>query len=369
MGFIKICKKHITVIILALITVMCTAVYAAGTFSKDFAEFFSNNISSVFRFFLGAVSSVAPFSIAEIFIIIFSISVLSAVIALLVYVFKIIFGVEKRKFPRIFFVPFIVLIIVWNLFALTFSTAYNRYSIEEHLSLEGDIKADELFDTLEWFVSEINKIADVIHFNSEGMSERDGSFSQKAALINDALDDLAEKYSFLQKKGFKAKPIMLSEPMTYTHISGVYTFFTGESNVNINYPDYISTFSAAHECAHQRGVAYENEANFLAFLTCLESNDEYIRYSGLVYMYTYISNAAYKTDKDRYYSYTRTINPKIQGEYNAYSNFFEKYEDNIFEKTASAINDTYLKSQGQEGVVSYSQVVTMLVNYYTDYLK
>ena len=54
--------------------------------------------------------------------------------------------------------------------------------------------------------------------------------------------------------------------MTYTHISGIYTFYTGESNININYPDFVVASSATHEMAHQRGVARENEANFVSFV-------------------------------------------------------------------------------------------------------
>ena len=73
---------------------------------------------------------------------------------------------------------------------------------------------------------------------------------------------------------------MLSEPWTYTHISGMYTFFTGEANVNVNYPDFIMVSSAAHEMAHQRGVGKEDEANFVAFLVCTLSDDPYIRYCG-----------------------------------------------------------------------------------------
>ncbi|MPM46444.1 hypothetical protein SDC9_93144 [bioreactor metagenome] len=163
---------------------------------------------------------------------------------------------------------------------------------------------------------------------------------------------------------------MLSEPWTYTHVSGVYTFFTGESNVNINYPDYVIAYSAAHECAHQRGVAFENEANFIALLVCLESDDDFIRYAGLCDVYSTIANSAYKTNKDRYYTAAARLNKKISGEYSAFSEFFKKYEKNIYAETASKINDGYLKSQGQQsGVVSYSLITKMTVNYiYKTYL-
>ena len=90
--------------------------------------------------------------------------------------------------------------------------------------------------------------------------------------------------------------------MTYTHISGVYTFFTGEANINVNFPDYTTPFTSAHELSHQRGIGPEDEANFMAFLVCIESDDTYIKYSGYMEVFEYVISALYKTDKDKYYS-------------------------------------------------------------------
>ena len=100
----------------------------------------------------------------------------------------------------------------------------------------------------------------------------------------DAYRDLSGKYGFIQKLDSRVKTVMLSEPWTYTHITGVYTFFTGESNLNVNMPDYTLPFTAAHEFAHQRGVAREDEANFIAYIACINSDDPYIKYSGALSM-------------------------------------------------------------------------------------
>lgn len=349
---------------------ICAVLYAVMAYNRDFAEWFSSQAASKVRWTLGAVMSVAPFSVAEVLTLFFCVFTVFVLISLIVYLFRVIFGDARARFPRGFSVIVMVCLVVLDLFVITFAPCYRRVSVEEHLGIGGDIDEDKLFNVLDWFIDELNTSCEKVTYNERGASLCLTSFAALSSKINNAVDSLCSKYDFLQNKGFRAKPVMLSEPWTYTHVSGVYTFFTGESNVNINYPDYVIAYSAAHECAHQRGVAFENEANFIALLVCLESDDDFIRYAGLCDVYSTIANSAYKTNKDRYYTAAARLNKKISGEYSAFSEFFKKYEKNIYAETASKINDGYLKSQGQQsGVVSYSLITKMTVNYiYKTYL-
>ena len=118
-------------------------------------------------------------------------------------------------------------------------------------------------------------------------------------------------------------------------ILGIYSYFTGESNINVHYPDYGIPFTVAHELAHQRGISRENEANFIAFLVCIRSDSEFVRYSGYINMFEYLASALGSTDREM----LRAV----------YSDFF---------------NDNYLKAQGTEGIISYGLVVTLAVAYY-----
>ena len=174
----------------------------------------------------------------------------------------------------------------------------------------------------------------------------------------------ADKYPFIAKLSSNLKYVMLSEPMSYTHITGVYTFFTGESNININFPDYTIPFTAAHELSHQRGIARENEANFCAFLICMESDDPYIRYSAYVNMYEYFSSPLYSASSELYYDLSAKIDNRIKQEMRAFNEFFDKYEKNVAANVSSTINNTYLQIQGQEaGSKSYGLVVDLAVAY------
>ena len=79
----------------------------------------------------------------------------------------------------------------------------------------------------------------------------------------------------LDKKGIyaKAKPIFNSNLLCYTGITGIYSPFTGEANVNISSPDIYIPFTTLHEMAHQRGYASEDEANFLVYIACINNKD------------------------------------------------------------------------------------------------
>jgi hypothetical protein len=182
----------------------------------------------------------------------------------------------------------------------------------------------------------------------------------------EAYDKFADEYGVVNNFKSRLKPVMLSKAMSYTHITGVYSFFTGEANINVDFPDYTIPFTAAHELAHQRGIARENEANMVAFLVCINSDDAYIRYSAYVNMYEYVTNALYSADNSLYVKAVGILDYRIRAEQVAYNQFFKQYAYSVSSKVSGAVNDTYLKSQGTEGRVSYGMVVDLTVAYLKD---
>jgi hypothetical protein len=145
---------------------------------------------------------------------------------------------------------------------------------------------------------------------------------------------------------------MLSEAMSYTHITGVYTFFTGEANINVAFPDYTVPFTAAHELSHQRGIARENEANFMAFLVCIRSEDSYIRYSAYLNLYEYVLSALGSAHSGLYVRAYSRLADCVKGEMAAYSRFYDKYRDSTASEISGAVNNTFLIIHGTEGTKS-----------------
>ena len=185
--------------------------------------------------------------------------------------------------------------------------------------------------------------------------------------LNAAFAIVSEKYDGIDKLNSRTKPVILSPYWTYTHISGLYTFFTGEANVNVNYPDFIVVSSAAHEMAHQRGINKEAEANFVAYLVCSLSDDPYIRYAGTLDVLNSVMNNLYSADKALWQRANAEIPKEMKWENAAYSAFFDKYRENVAEKVTTAVNNAYISSNNQPaGVKSYGLVVDLVVAYYRD---
>ena len=192
------------------------------------------------------------------------------------------------------------------------------------------------------------------------------SFKEMNDKLIEAYDLFSENHDFINNFYSRLKPVMLSEAMSYAHITGIYTFFTGESNLNISFPDYTIPYTAAHELAHQRGIAREDEANMMAFLVCIESDDAYIRYCAYVNMYEYVANALYKADKELYREVYAELDRSVYNEQIAYSKFFKKYSQSVTSQVSGAVNNAYLQSQGTDGKKSYGMVVDLAVAYFKD---
>jgi hypothetical protein len=195
------------------------------------------------------------------------------------------------------------------------------------------------------------------------------SFEGLNAQLLDSYQQLVGRIDGLHTYSVPAKPILLSRPMIYTHITGVYSFFTGEANVNTAYPDYVQVYTTAHELAHQRGIAREDEANFVAFLACIEAEHPYIRYCGYMNLLEYVSIALYETDPDAYADLALGFNFTIRSELYGYQSFLASYEDNVIGDISNGFNDVYLSVQGTPGVKSYGLVVDLAVAYFQNQIQ
>lgn len=346
------------IIVLALCAV-CAVIYLVTLISVPFADFFNTHIASFFRFILATITNILPFSLAELTII------LSPVILVLVARY---FAKKRCKTFKQTAVSLICILSIASLFfscfVLTFSSGYRGYTLDQKLGIKREkLSAEELYDSTLYIVNEINKITDSISFGEDGFSEMPYDLGEMNDKLMDAYEAFSQKHDFINHFESRLKPVALSEAMSYAHITGVYTFFTGESNLNVNFPDYTVPFTAAHELAHQRGVAREDEANMVAFLVLLESDDEYIRYCAYVNMYEYLISALSKADKDMAKSVRSELDGRVYKEQIAYAKFFKKYAKSVTSQVSGAVNDAYLKGQGTEGEKSYGMVVDLTVAY------
>ena len=343
-----------------VLTLVAFVIHMIAKNNRAFADFMNFNVNHVFRGLLAHLTGWIPFSLAEGLLL--GIPVIAAVILY--------FGIRIAKKSWRYVIRYVtgLLAIVcyfYISFVFTYGLGYVTTPVEDVLGFDRqDVSAVELGNTAIVLTNEINALVSYVDFAYEGSSYMPYSLNEMCEKLCDAYESFCEKAYYVHTFNSRVKPIVMSEPLTYTHLSGIYSYMTGESNLNVNYPDYIQPYTAAHEMAHQRGFAREDEANFVAFLVCMETEDPYIRYSCMMEIYAYIMNALYQADPDMYYYVSSGLHPKALSEKAAYGAFFKKYEDAPAATVTDQINDAYLQIQGTPGVKSYGMVVDLVVAYF-----
>lgn len=345
------------------VSILLYILFAVNT---PFADWFNGAVSPWGRRLMALLSAWIPFSFAEMLLLLLPVWLILLV------------GVAYRRYCNSWHDTFVFLgilfsgvCVVLNLFVWNFASGYYTTSLDKKLDLDrSPVTAQELYETARILTEELEELCHETVALESGETVMPYSYTEMNQRLMAAYEKAEKKYDFLDHFSSSVKPIMLSEPMSYTHITGVYTFFTGEANINVNFPDYTIPYTAAHELAHQRGIAREDEANFVAFLVCMESDDPYIRYSAYLNVYEYVATALARADRTLYKEAYSALPPQIRREEAAYSAFFEKYRDNVAADVSQATNDAYLKGQGaSQGTKSYGLVAELAVAYYRPRLK
>ena len=343
-----------------IIAAVSLTIHITASLFSSFSDFFTENIAASVRTVVATLTGWFPFSLAE--TIILMLPVLLTVYFFLTYHHYV---TKNNKIRSLVFAIITFLLYMYSFAVFTFLTGYSNSTLDKKLNLPAaPVSAVELYDTANIVKEELEELLDDTEFSENGMSAMPYDINEMSKKLLDSYKKLNEKYTFLHNIPAQIKSVCLSDAMSYTHITGVYTFFSCEANINVVFPDFTLPYTAAHEFAHQRGVARENEANFIAFLVCINSDDKYIKYSGYMNMLQYLSNALYTADRDLYTQFRSSLGYEISGELKAYSLFFDKYRDSAASKVSSAVNDTYLKLQGTEGTRSYGMVVDLAVAFY-----
>ena len=249
---------------------------------------------------------------------------------------------------------------VFLAFSLLYAPLYNRAGVSAALGLpEMQVTDENAYAAAEYYIERLNSLADDFERNGEGNILPEQSFAETAELLNVQYDSLQTGY--FSPYAVKPKAVALSVPMSYLGITGIYFPFTGEANVNVNIPAYEIPVTMAHEMAHAKGVARENEANVAAYVLCITAEDPYLQYSGLMNAAAVMLNSL---PEEEYEELRSRLAPEILREYSNAGAHYAQY-DGWAEAVSSFFNDLFLKSNGVAGGTrSYGRTAESLVALY-----
>ena len=328
---------------------------------RDMMNWFSDHIIMPFERAVCSLCSLTSVSVAETFYV----TAAAVVIFYLANVIRRIVTDDHRGriVYRFALTVTCTLLSVYAGFCLLWGVNYHADGFQERSGIyERESNVEELERVTAYFALHLAAAADEVQRDDSGAFAVPQSdiFAYSTQVYNNLYDE----FPFLRMHDHTPKAFSLSRIMSYMDFTGFYFPFTGEANLNVDCPQSFLPSTIAHEMAHQRGIASEQECNFLAVLASTGSDNAAYRYSGWLMGYIHLGNALYRADEDKWRAIRDTLPDTVLLDLYLNNVYWAQFEG-VVNDTAQNVYDSFLKSQGDEhGTQSYGMVVDLLMSYY-----
>ena len=377
-------------------------IYAVGVFgvfalnllawkSTEFCDWYIDHIFPVWLNTYARLTSMLSISVGEIMLIL-AVCITAFGIGFFIYnlLCKHKYRIALKKFGRVYawIVLVVACVMTLNCFILYHATGFTKqYMVKETGTMVVDMSETAVLDvdtqgknvytkknlaTLrDYLVEQCNTLAVKIDRDEHGTAVYDGDLVAESV---NAMKSLGNKYDRLAGYYVTPKYLTYSEFFSQQYIMGYYFPFSMEANINsMMYVTNVAP-TVCHELAHTKGFIYENDANMIGYLACVESDDEFLQYCGYLSVLNYVNNDFYDSigkNKSTYKKHVR-ISDIV-----ADDNVFLTREDwqevekkavvktTTVKKASTTFINTSLKLNGvEEGIQQYNEVVNLLLDYY-----
>ncbi|MGW8268163.1 MAG: DUF3810 domain-containing protein, partial [Longimicrobiales bacterium] len=161
----------------------------------------------------------------------------------------------------------------------------------------------------------------------------------------------------------KVKTPLLRQFYEWVGVAGFYFPFTAEPNVRGGIPGVDLGKILAHELAHQRGVAREDEANFWGFLAAAFSREPVARYSAYVFAQHQLLAPLVRADRELAATLADLRLPGVQRDIRASAEYWARTRGSGA-SLGTAANNAFLRTNRVEGGVrNYSRSALLFLAY------
>lgn len=302
-----------------------------------------------------------PFSLAELLI---GLAALTLIVYIIISIKRLLF--EKHRIRQVYIMLITLAsaaLAVYAGFCLLWGVFYYGDDFAAQSGLKSDpVSVEELRTVTAWFAGLCNEYAGQVPRDENGVCAAD-----RTELLRRSSEVYAEaerRCPCLAGPAIRAKGIFFSRLMSYTDFTGFFFPFTAEANVNTDFPPALFAATVAHELAHQRGVAKEQEANFCAVMASLLYGDPVYCYSACLLAYTHLGNALYGADRAAWEEIASTLSEPVRRDFAAERAYWKQFETPV-QTVSNTVYEGFLHSYDQDlGLRSYGACVDLLVNYY-----
>ena len=313
--------------------------------------------------FLSRVTAGVPFSVAEVLILSLGIFVLLYIGISLILLFR--RGEKGRRLYRILITLLMTVSCIYAGFCVLWGIYYYGEDFQTQSGLETrEISTEELETVTVYFAALANSYADQVERDDRGVC-----VSDRSRILEESPEVYAkaeEIFPSLSGDAIPAKRFFFSKLLSLTDFTGFFFPFTAEANVNTDSPQAFFAATVAHELAHQRGVAKEQEANFTAVFASLLYGDPDYCYSACLLAYTHLSNALYSADRDAWQHIYTGLDDRIKADYAEDRAYWQRFQTPA-QTVSNAVYENFLYSYDQDlGLKSYGACVDLLVCWYLE---
>lgn len=347
--------------ILIIIILIKVSTFYPFWIEKNYSRGIYPNISWFYRKAFGWM----PFSAGDILYAATAIFLLFTIVKLVKKIINRRFTKESLK--RYFLRAFFIFSIIYIYFNLCWGLNYNRPGIAYQLQLAPDSHSQQdlklvtniLLKNVNEYRSLLGNGAINYKSNPEVFLEAQNAYHQSSVA----------GFSFLAYNTMSVKQSMYGRIGNFLGFLGYYNPFTGEAQLNLTMPRFLTPFVTCHEIAHQLGYASESEANFVGYLAAVQSPDPLFHYSTYFDLFNYANSELYLKDSVTAKNNYNNLSPLVKKDVEELRDYWRK-SDNAIEPIIKIFYDRYLKANQQtEGVKSYNDVTGWLIAYLNKYGK
>lgn len=346
---------------LLLLLPLALVLYELAAAFPAFAEWYARYPYRVFSRAVNWLTGLLPFSLAEIFLWLLIPGILTWLIVGIVRLCRIPQN-RRRRLAGFLLTPFCAASLLLFWFVVSCGINYSRYSFAQVCGLPvQDSTVEELYALNLSLAEEVSSLRQQLPEDENGVMVSSFSQGEKTDQARICYDTLQETYPTLFAGYSAPKGVIASRLMSWCDITGIFIPFTFEANVNIDVPFYSQPATMCHELSHLRGYMREDEANFIAYLACRNSESLEFQYSGAMLAFVHANNALYDANSELGQEVYSSLYPGVQRDFAYNSAYWKQFEGPVSE-ISSSVNDSYLKANGQEdGVKSYGRMVDLLL--------
>ncbi|MCL2365465.1 MAG: DUF3810 domain-containing protein [Oscillospiraceae bacterium] len=338
----------------------------------------ANSISAPIRGVLARVTSVYPFSMMEILII-------AAIIGLISYIIQSISTAARRrerwKILGKRLLPIVIIAMyMWSIFCWLWNVGYHAPGFAERNGFTGrGVNAHNLAEVSSAFAQRANELSLLVERDEAGryLGNRGQIFADSLYVF----ENISREFPCLEGRLFRPKPMLFSWLMSRTGYGGIYFALTGEANINVLPPYSTMPVTVAHEHAHHLGVFAEDEANFVAILASITSDNLVFQYAGYLRGLIYLMDALRTADYHAWQEISNTLYDEVRRDWNELFEFWQSQRTvdvgiDIVDTVLTAVTETmresvdfvydaFLRAHDQElGLLSYGACVDLIIEYF-----